>query len=156
MKKVAWALALGAMGVAASAQAKTVRAQDPATLVAAMQEYGLRAELTKDGTGDPMIRSAVNGSRFDVYFYNCTDNTECATVQLHAGYDHDGVTLEKINEWNRSQRFGRAYLDTEDDPIIEMDIDLDDGGMSQELFIDNLEFWESIVDKFEKEIGFDD
>ena len=79
------------------------------------------------------------------------------TVQFHAGYDLKAApSLASINEWNRRQRFGRAYLDGENDPILEMDVDLDDGGLSEALFIDNLEFWTSAMGGFEKHIGFAD
>jgi hypothetical protein len=64
------------------------------------------------------------------------------------------VPLERINEWNRSQRFGRAYLDKDGDPVIEMDLDLDDGGLSAALFADNLEFWDAVLGKFERHVGF--
>lgn len=51
-------------------------------------------------------------------------------------------------------RFARAYLDKENDPILEMDVDLDDGGLSPRLFIDNVEFWTASLAKFERHIGF--
>ena len=102
-----------------------------------------------------MITSGVNGTTFQVFFYNCTNNRECATVQFHSGYDlNRTISLEAINEWNRSQRFGRAYLDRENDPILEMDVDLDDGGISPLLFIDNIEFWASVLTNFERHIGY--
>ena len=72
-----------------------------------------------------------------------------------ARYDlKDAVSLERINEWNGTQRFGRAFLDKEKDPILQMDLDLDDGGISQLLFIDNIEFWTSVLGKFEQHIGY--
>ncbi len=40
----------------------------------------------------------------------------------------DNVTLDKINEWNRTKRFSRAYLDSDGDPNVEWDIDLEGGG----------------------------
>jgi hypothetical protein len=132
-----------------------VRGQDPQTLVRAMQANGYTAQLTVDSTGDPMIRSAAGGTNFQVLFYNCTDHRECATVQFHVGYDlKTAPSLESINDWNRSQRFGSAHLDKENDPILEMDVDLDDGGLSPLLFIDNLEFWTSALGRFEKHIGY--
>ena len=146
------------LGLAAAAPAgdpHMVRAQDPQSLVRVMQSRGYVAELTTDKTGDPMIRSASSGTNFQVLFYNCTDHRDCATVQFHVGFDlKTAPSLESINEWNRSQRFGSAHLDKENDPILEMDVDLDDGGISPELFIDNLEFWTSAMGRFEKHIGF--
>jgi len=155
MRHYGLALAALAAGWALPAQAQMVRAQDPDSVVQALQDAGYAARLGVDKVGDPMITSGVSGTTFQVFFYNCTDNRDCATVQFHSGYDlQSSIGLERINEWNRSQRFGRAYLDAEDDPILEMDVDLDDGGLSPLLFIDNVEFWASVLTKFEQHIGF--
>jgi hypothetical protein len=137
------------------AQAELVRAQDPGSLVRALQQGGYSAMLGVDKVGDPMITSGASGRSFQIFFYNCTDHRECATVTFHSGYDMQASPgLERMNEWNRGKRFGRAYLDKEDDPILEMDVDLDDGGLSPLLFIDNIEFWASVLSDFEKHIGF--
>jgi hypothetical protein len=149
-------LALVSAASSAGAQ-QLVRAQDPQSIVRALQANGYSAQLTVDQTGDPMIRSAAGGTNFQVLFYNCTNHRECATVQFHVGYDlKTSPSLESINEWNRTQRFGSAHLDKENDPILEMDVDLDDGGLSPLLFIDNLEFWTSALGRFEKHIGYRD
>jgi len=156
MRTFILAISIAALG-ASPAFAQQVTAKDPQSVARALQAAGYQAELQKDSEGDPMILSASSGSKFGVFFYNCTNNANCATVQFHAGFDTDpskAPSLERINAWNRSQRFGRAYLDNEGDPAIEMDIDLDDGGMSQALFIDNLEFWVSVLAQFEKDIGW--
>ncbi|MBV8688105.1 MAG: YbjN domain-containing protein [Alphaproteobacteria bacterium] len=139
----------------APAAAQMVKAQDPQSLVRAMQDAGYAAKLSTDKVGDPMITSGASGTTFQVFFYNCTEHKNCATIQFHSGYDFDKpVPLDRINEWNRSQRFGRAYNDKENDPILEMDVDLDDGGLSPALFVDNIEFWTSVLGDFEKHIGY--
>jgi len=149
------ALAAVAAFAAAPAGAQMVRAQDPQSVVSALRSGGYAAKLGTDKVGDPMITSGASGTTFQIFFYNCTNHRACATVQFHAGYDlKSSPGLESINEWNRSQRFGRAYLDKEGDPIVEMDIDLDDGGLSRALFIDNMEFWTSLLAKFERHIGY--
>lgn len=147
------AAALGLWAVPATAQ--MVRAQDPESVAGALRKSGYKAVLGRDDTGDPMITSNIATTSFKIFFYNCTDHAACATVQLYAGYRvKPAVTLEQINEWNRDQRFGRAHIDKEGDPILMMDIDLDDGGVSLGLFADNIEFWASVIDKFEKRIGY--
>ena len=145
-----------ALALAAPHAAKPmVRAQDPQSIVSALQNAGYSAKLGVDKIGDPMVTSGAGGTTFQIFFYNCTDHKQCATVQFHSGYDFNSpLPLETINEWNRSERFGRAYLDKENDPILEMDVDLDDGGVAPLLFIDNVEFWTSVLGKFEKHIGF--
>jgi hypothetical protein len=152
-KLLAFAACVAAWGV--PAQAQMVRAQDPGSLVQALQGAGYSARVGTDKVGDPMITSGASGTNFQIFFYNCTNHLQCATVQFHSGYDlSTPVSLERINEWNSSQRFGRAYLDKENDPILEMDVDLDDGGLAPLLFIDNIEFWTSVLGRFEKHIGY--
>ena len=151
--RLAAAAALAAHAVPSAAQ--MVRAQDPQSLVVALQGAGYAAKLGTDRVGDPMITSGVSGSNFQIFFYNCTEHRDCATVQFHSGYDvRNPVDLPKLNEWNRTKRFARAFLDKENDPILEMDVDLDDGGLSPALFIDNIEFWASILGDFERYIGY--
>ena len=154
--KAKWlALAAFAAAWALPVQAQMVRAQDPASLVRALQGAGYAARLGTDKVGDPMITSGASGTTFQIFFYNCTSNRQCATVQFHSGYNlSTPVSLERINEWNRSQRFGRAFLDKENDPILEMDVDLDDGGLSTALFLDNVEFWATVLGNFERHIGY--
>jgi hypothetical protein len=155
MRLIGWTIAIAAAAMAIPAQDQSVRAQDPGSLVAALQKGGYAAKVGTDKVGDPMITSGVSGTTFQIFFYNCTDHKNCATVQFHSGYDlREPVSLERINEWNRSQRFGRAFLDKENDPILEMDVDLDDGGLPPLLFIDNIEFWTSIIGNFERHIGY--
>jgi len=155
MKRTLGMIAAVAAVWALPAQAQMVKAQEPESVVHALQQAGYAAKLGADDTGDPMISSGVDGSQFKVFFYNCTDHEQCATVQFHIGFDlKENIGLARINEWNRTQRFGRAYLDAENDPILQMDVDLDDGGLSMALFTDNLEFWSSVVGKFKGHIGF--
>ncbi len=61
---------------------------------------------------------------FKVLFYN-----KKQALQLYAGFTGFDVTLGRINEWNRTKRFSKAYLDDDDDPCLESDLDLE-GGVS--------------------------
>jgi len=150
MKSIAYALGcLVSVGLTAPAIAADVQAQDPASVVSAMQEAGYRAQLTTDDVGDPLIRSSSGGTDFLVLFYNCTDNTDCRTIQFYVGFSEpNSATIQSMNTWNKDNRFGRAYYD---DGIarLEMDLDLDDGGVSRALFEDNLEYWALVMSKFE-------
>ena len=97
-----------AAGVATSAQAQMVRANDPAGIVAALQNAGLSATLTTDSLGDPLIRSAVKGHPFRIVFYGCKANKDCATITFAAGFDRRDRPGGLIKEWNRKQdRCGR-------------------------------------------------
>ena len=146
-----------ALVAASPALGQQVTAKDPAVIAKVLQDAGFQAKIEKADDDSPMIVSASSGSKFSVFFMNCTKSADCRTVQFYTAYDtkpEATPNLEKINEWNRTMRFGRAYLDGSGDPAIEMDVDLDDGGMSNGLFIDNLEFWTSIMAAFEEHIGW--
>ena len=140
------------LGLAAPAAAE-VQAQDPQSVISAMQQAGYKAQLDIDGVGDPMIRSSESGSEFLVFFYNCTDNADCRTIQFNADYSEpNNATLEAMNAWNRDNRFGRAYLRDDGVARLEMDLDLDDGGISQALFEDNLEYWIIVMSDFAEHV----
>ncbi|HEY1604420.1 MAG TPA: YbjN domain-containing protein [Allosphingosinicella sp.] len=156
MKMLMFALAAALAAPAVPPGSAIVRGQDPLSVVAALQRAGYQAKLDKDQSGDPMIKSASSGTNFSIFFYNCTDHKDCETIQFYSGYhlDKNPVGLDKLNEWNRTMRFGRAYIDDQKDPVLEMDVDLDAGGMSDALFKDNLDYWTSIMSRFEKHIGW--
>ena len=128
---------------------------DPQRIAALMQAGGHAADLTKDPTGDPAISSKAGPSQYWVLFYNCTDHQNCKTIEFHASYAmKDKPQLTLVNAWNAKSRFGRAYTDDVGDPVLQMDVDLDRGGMSPGLFNDNLDVWLSLLAKFEQHIGW--
>ena len=140
------------IGAAGPSAAETIRADQPDSVVRALQSAGYRAALKTDEVGDPMIESASSGKEFAVFFYGCKNNAACSSVQFFAGYGKK-ASLEHLNAWNRDNRFGRAYRADNEFSRIEMDVDLDDGGMSEALFHDNLEYWAVVMAAFEKHIA---
>ena len=133
---------------AAPALAQNVTA-DHDQIAEVMKGAGYRAELKGEGA-ERYINSGAGGHSFSLLFYGC-DNAgdNCKSVQLYAGFTAEKKpSLEAMNEYAAKNRWGRIYLDDDGDPCIEMDIDLEDGGMSKELFLDNLEYWEVIMNAF--------
>jgi Putative bacterial sensory transduction regulator len=154
VNRILAALAIAITIVPVHARAQMVTAQDPQSVVNAMKNAGYKAELTKDPTGDPVINSGSSGSDFSIYFYNCTKNIDCRTVQFSAGYNPDKTpTAEVMNDWNINNRFARGYVTPKGTARVEMDVDLDDGGISKLLFEDNLEFYVTIMSLFEKHLA---
>jgi hypothetical protein len=150
------AAGLAALTAPSLAQAKNVTA-DPGVVAAALQKGGYRTEITKDSVGDPLILSSTSGYNFGIYFYGCDNGKACKTVQFSSSFDPDTTPgLTELNQYARENRWGRVYLDEDNDPVIEMDIDLEDGGMSEELFIDNLEYFELVMSSFAKWVFKDD
>lgn len=59
----------------------------------------------------------------------------------------DNVTLDKVNEWNRTKRFSRAYVDSDGDPNVEWDIDLE-GGVSLGAVREGIRTFGLVIDEF--------
>ena len=140
---------------AASALApRNVGAGDPERLADLMRRAGFRAEMATDGVGDPMIRSAASGKLFRVMFYECTNNEDCRSIQFRAAFDlADGTTADRMNEWNENERWTRAYVDDEGDPILEYDVNFE-GGVSPDNFQDSLRVWERSLGRFIRHVDW--
>jgi hypothetical protein len=54
------------------------------------------------------------------------------TLQLYALFT-GRVSLSRINEWNKNKRFAKAYLDKDNDPILESDLELTGGVTEQNI-----------------------
>jgi hypothetical protein len=136
--------------LAAPAGAQMVTAKDPQVIAAFLKEKGYKAELTRKPEG-PNIRSSDSGISFTIFFMNCSSGKDCSTIQFFNGYsDIDNVPLTRINEWNKTHRFARAYIDDAQDPVLEMDMDLDNGGVPKASFAENFDIWLDLVAAYRK------
>ena len=116
-------------------------------VVAWLQSEGYKAALSRDKQGDPMIKSATSGANFTVYFYDC-EKDRCRALQFSSGFDlKDGMTLAKINEWNKGNRYLKAYLDEDNDPYVEYDVNVNAGRTFSGLS-DDLAVWTQGVGRF--------
>ncbi|MFQ3582545.1 MAG: YbjN domain-containing protein [Chloracidobacterium sp.] len=68
------------------------------------------------------------------------------SLLLAAGWGGQRMTLNRINEWNRSKRFAKAYLDNDNDPVLESDYELT-GGVTEQ----NVKEWMKTFVYFAKE-----
>lgn len=127
------------------ASAKNVTA-DITEVAQALQKAGYKAAIREED-GEPFIESSTGGMKFLVLLYGCDDKFEnCKSVQFYSGFAVDkSPTLEAMNSYAAQNRFGRVYIDEDGDPAIEMDVDLEMGGMSEELFIDNIAYWDAVM-----------
>lgn len=86
-------------------------------LAAILQSEGYAGEV--DGG---MVRWKIEGKRTQLLISK-TGNA----VQFHAAFADGNATLKRVNEWNKSKRFSRTYLDDEGDPHLELDLDMEGG-----------------------------
>ncbi|MCS7080242.1 MAG: YbjN domain-containing protein [Chloracidobacterium sp.] len=68
------------------------------------------------------------------------------SLMLSAAWGGQRMTLSRINEWNRAKRFAKAYLDDENDPVLESDYELT-GGVTEQ----NIKEWMKTFVYFAKE-----
>ncbi len=131
-----------------AAKAENISAENPFAVMKEIRLAGHTAEMSKDDGGDPMIQAKTGEFQWTVLFYNCQNAKRCKSIQFYTWFTKPKPSLKKINEWNASNRFGRAYLDKAGDPILEMDLDLDKGGISKELFVESIKIWDEITTSF--------
>lgn len=144
-------LVLAALLQVSAAQAQVLG--DPEVIRLMMMDFGVPAKLSTDGAGDPMIESRIDGTSFQVYFYNCEKT--CGAIQFSAGFDlHDGMTETMANRWNRENRFGKVWLDETSDPFIEMDIGVAGDGIGRKNFDDALDTWRIVLSDFRQYIDW--
>lgn len=138
-------------GAAPASARDLVTAGDVGTVLDIAKGFG-SAEL-EDTAGDPKISGRMEGIKYVVLFYGCTDGKDCQTIQFYAGWDTEpgAVDVDDLNTWNRDNRFSKAYIDGDGDPAIEMDVSLERGvsyGNLDEWF----SWWKTSITSFKQKI----
>lgn len=141
------------LGGALSAQAQTIiDGGQVDEIVNIARGYG-SATLEQQSNGDPKIVGRIDGVSYQVFFMNCTDNANCEDLNFYAGFLDNKQTLEVINAWNRDKRFGKAYLDSDLDAVIEWDLNLV-RGVTRENLDSDFQLWSLILDQYTTYIGY--
>lgn len=124
-----------------------------------LTDEGYKAKIETDEDGDRYIKSASGGRNFTIYMLGCGGGVKkgpCNSVEFYAGFTlGTPFPLERTNEWNHKNRYGRSYVDASKDPVVEMDLYLDTGAMPRKLFVENLEIWFDVMANFDAFV-FDD
>jgi hypothetical protein len=136
------AASLALLATAATAQ-NLVTAEDPEKILEIARGFG-SAELERDDDGAPVIRGRMEGRRYSVFFYGCTDGKDCSTIQFWTFAPAPGNPLDAVNVWNREYRFGKAYIDNVGDIVIEWDVNLW-GGVTAKNLDDTFDWWRGVI-----------
>ncbi len=127
-----------------------ITAKDPEIILNLVKGYG-SGDLGTDSEGDPRIQGRIGGTKYVVLFYGCKDGKACQDIQFVASWSDTNVTQEDVNNWNRTTRFGKAYLDKDNDPTLELIVNLN-YGVSKKNLDDTIDWWAMVMKKFEKEV----
>ncbi len=84
-------------------------------------------------------------------FYGCEKGENCDDIQFIASWSDIEISLQDVNEWNSKKRFGKAYLDSEGDPVLEISINTD-YGISKKNLEDSFDWWTIAIKGFKKDI----
>ncbi len=136
--------------ISAAAQSGAIDGGDPAAILNVASGFGM-ANLETDSQGDPMIVGRVDGVRYALYFYGCKGGADCTSLQFYAGWNAPGVPMDRVNQWNYENRFGRGHIDPDGDPVVRMDVNVD-YGVSQRNFEDTFDYWRLVVTNFRDEV----
>lgn len=103
-----------------------------ASVGAAITNAGYSYTETTDSAGAPMLEVYVGSlpaQQVVVLFYECGGKpATCEDIMLWSWYAlPQRVSADTINAWNASQRWTRAYIDSDKDPVLEMDINATGG-----------------------------
>ena len=96
------------------------------------QGYAAHEEASGDtsvpGVAPSHLMFDYEGVRVGVYLLDCKEG-RCGSMQFAVGWStHGKFDISQMNRWNRQKRWCRGYYDDENDPWIEMDVDLTPGG----------------------------
>lgn len=122
-----------AIGLSASALVTTVyHAASEGIIRQVLDEMELGHELLLDESGDPIWTFTHLSILITIVSYDEVTPGYYASLLFYTGWAADDeVLLSMINDWNRQSRFGRAYVDSSGDPVIELDL-LMAGGVTAE------------------------
>jgi hypothetical protein len=123
-----------------------VDGSDPQLVLSAAGQFGT-AELRRDGLDDPLIRGQIDGKDYMVYFYGCERGADCTNLLFVARWQSDHFNDKSMGDWNRKKRFGKAYLDDDGNPSVELSVNLRHG-VSRGNLVDTFDWWRLIMVEF--------
>lgn len=124
--------------------AASVTSLDPATVVAALQDAGYKAKLSKNDDGDPLIESASQGNVVQIALLNCKDHRRCDQLEFITLWSCAPDDLKRCqvlnNKWNGTENFSSTII-IRDNIVLYKHLLFDETGISSGLFIKNLEMF---------------
>ena len=82
----------------------------PTEVRAWLVEKGATVEEPQTIEGQTLLRVNDGSANWLIFFYGCDATGRCQDIQFAANIVADGLSLDRINAWNREQRFVKAYL----------------------------------------------
>ena len=97
-------------GPVAAPTQEAVSGLTPAEVRAWLTEKGATVEEPQTIQGQTLLRVNDGSATWLIFFYGCDATGRCQDIQFAASVVADGLSLDRVNAWNREQRFVKAYL----------------------------------------------
>ncbi len=121
-------------------------------LMAVLRAEGIDAKPLEGGwAGDPVLEGRYGAYSFVVSTHRCSgEPRRCSLIDFSAGFQPSRpIDLERIDSFNESWVFGKAYLADTGTAYVDFPVNLSDGVSAGNL-VDNIRIWKEILPLFEK------
>ena len=121
-------------------------------VVTTLQGKELKEILSAEGYGDIEVDDdddlvfKIEGT--NVLLFTSSDHSNLLAA---VAWRETDASLRKVNAWNQSKKFSRAYIDDDGDPVLELDLDLD-GGVTVARVKDFIETVKLSISMFRQEV----
>lgn len=117
-----------------------------------LSDMGYSTKRKTTSSGSPMISFRMEDLKVGMYFYS-QRGSDYRSIQLAAGFAmSDKPSLDSINAWNRTKRYGRAYLDRVGDPMVEADMDVE--GVTQQAIEEFIRTFRTVLKAYVDHVDF--
>lgn len=137
----------------ASAQGATFYNLSPQDFIFYLGARGFDPEYTPEPGFEPVVYATRDGVNFAILFYQCDEATleYCERFQFRARFTLDGKddenTLEVMNQFNLEWVFGKAYINDDNEAVIEYPLTVENG-LSKRNLLAQFDLWEYVLDDF--------
>jgi hypothetical protein len=127
---------------------ETVSRITPQQMASVLRNRGNRAEIVTENDRT-RIRTQIGNRRVTVFFYAC-NGEGCQSIQYRALFEkNERFTLAFVNAWNYEKRFAKAYLDSDNDLVLEWDVDFD-GGVTVGFISESVQTFQTMLNAFDR------
>ncbi len=116
-------------------------------LEALLDAHGIVTRRTQVGEGAYL---KFNIGPFKALIFPYGSMPEFSSLQFLIGFKAR-PDQQAVNRWNQENRYGRAFLDAEGDPILQYDIDLE-GGATKEVILEAQKTFRALVEDFNESV----
>ena len=120
-------------------------------MIGILTKHGLPARMDKDSNGVVIVKSRASDVNYDVYFYDCVAGS-CNQIQFAAGWSNATIGASKVNEWNTTKRYLRAY--TKPGKVIWAEMDMVISNGTTENIDASLNMFATMLNEFKKFMKF--